>query len=137
MAIILSKQVNPLDAQYNIAIGISLPFGSNNRLFNSTYSTREQIKSNIINLLLTNKGERLMNPEFGSDIRRLLFEGIDDNLKSFATELITNSLNTFIPQIKINSIDVTLHHDNNLINIKLNYSINISGIEDEINLQFA
>ena len=35
------------------------------------------IKQAIQNLLLTNKGERLMNPEYGSDIRRYLFEPLD------------------------------------------------------------
>ena len=35
------------------------------------------IKQAIVNVLLTNKGERLMNPRYGSDIRRFLFEPLD------------------------------------------------------------
>ena len=35
------------------------------------------IKQAIVNLLLTNKGERLMNPGYGSNIRRYLFEPLD------------------------------------------------------------
>jgi hypothetical protein len=57
--------------QKNIAIGVSLPFGvcGTDQLFNQTYSTKDQTKSNLINLLLTNKGERILNPEFGSDLK--------------------------------------------------------------------
>ena len=66
-------RVNPLDLQGNIAIGVSLPF---NKPFNSTYSTKDQIKSNLINLILTTRGERVMNPLFGTGLRDFLFEGI-------------------------------------------------------------
>ena len=47
-------RVNPLDLQKNIVIGVSLPFNAKG-VFNKTYSTKEQIKSNLINLLLTDK----------------------------------------------------------------------------------
>jgi len=53
-------RVNPLDLRKNIAIGVSLPFKGP---FKSTFTTKDQIKSNLINLLLTNKGERVMIPE--------------------------------------------------------------------------
>ena len=68
-------RVNPLDLQKNIVIGVSLPFNAPG-VFNKTYSTKDQIKSNLINLLLTDKGERIMNPEFGADLKTALFEGI-------------------------------------------------------------
>ena len=35
------------------------------------------IKQSIVNLILTNKGERLFNPDYGSDIRSYLFEPLD------------------------------------------------------------
>jgi len=46
-------RVNPLDLQKNIAIGVSLPF---DKPFTSTYTTKDQIKSNLVNLLLTDTG---------------------------------------------------------------------------------
>ena len=76
-------RVNPLDLQKNIVIGVSLPFNAAG-VFNKTYSTKDQIKSNLINLLLTDKGERIMNPEFGTDLRRSLF----DNMTNLNSEIL-------------------------------------------------
>jgi hypothetical protein len=60
-------QTNPINLNKNITIGISLPFNAPSA-FRSTYSFKDQLKYNLVNLLLTNKGERIFNPNFGTDI---------------------------------------------------------------------
>ena len=64
MAIIqrLNRGINPLDlpTKCKVAVGVTLPFDGP-AVFNSSYTTKVQVKSNLINLLLTNPGERLMN----------------------------------------------------------------------------
>ena len=72
-------RVNPLDLQKNIAIGVALPFNAPG-VFKSTYTTKDQIKSNLVNLLLTSVGERVMNPNFGCELKRFVFEGISENI---------------------------------------------------------
>ena len=54
-------KINTLDIDKNKGIGIAIPFNPYN-IFTITYSTKEQIKSNLLNFFLTNQGERYFNP---------------------------------------------------------------------------
>lgn len=128
-------RVNPLDLQGNIAIGVSLPFDGP-VAFNSTYSTTEQIKSNLINLLLTNKSERIMNPEFGADLKTVLFEGITEGTSDIIKTLISTNVSIFIPEITITNLIIDKKEDQNKINITVQYRINLSGTSDQITVQF-
>jgi phage baseplate assembly protein W len=128
-------RVNPLDLQKNIVIGVSLPFNAPG-VFNKTYSTKDQIKSNLINLLLTDKGERIMNPEFGADIRRSLFENITDSNIELLKFKISDAINIFIPEIILGNIDVTPDFDYNTLNITINYRLIISNTPDQVTVQF-
>jgi phage baseplate assembly protein W len=126
-------RVNPLDLQKNIAIGVSLPF---NRPFNSTYTTKDQIKSNLINLLLTSRGERIMNPLFGTGLREFLFEGItESNIENLKQDL-NNSIEIFIPQITVLLLDIIPNSDFNNVALYVNYVINISQSPDQVTVQF-
>jgi phage baseplate assembly protein W len=126
-------RVNPLDLQGNIAIGVSLPF---NGPFNSTYSTKEQIKSNLVNLLLTNKGERVFNPEFGANLKTTIFEGIVEDTSELIKELINFNVSLFMPEITITNIEITKSEDTNTILVAVFYRINISGTADQITVEF-
>jgi phage baseplate assembly protein W len=121
--------------QGNIAIGISLPFNGP-VAFNSTYSTYDQIKSNLINLLLTNKGERVFNPEFGSDLRSALFEGLNEDIDSEIRSLITTNAAIFVPDVTITNLDIIQDKDNNSLSVNVQYRINISNKTDQITVQF-
>jgi phage baseplate assembly protein W len=136
MPIPQTTRVNPLDLQKNIAIGVSLPFNGPSGPFNKTYSTKEQIKSNLINLLLTDKGERIMNPEFGADLRRSLFE----NMTSDSTELlrikIIDAISIFIPEVELGNIDIKNDFDYNTLSVTINYRLRISNEPDQVTVQF-
>lgn len=129
-------RVNPLDLQKNIAIGVSLPFNSS-KVFNSTYSTKDQIKSNLVNLLLTDRGERVMNPEFGADIKKSLFDNITPSGLDTLKSKITNAINIFIPEVAITNIEVVSDTDYNTLNITISYFLKISNTPDQITVQFT
>jgi phage baseplate assembly protein W len=129
-------RVNPLDLQKNIVIGVSLPFNAPG-VFNKTYSTKEQIKSNLINLLLTDKGERIMNPEFGADIRRSLFENITNDSVELLQLKIIDAISIFIPEIELGNVEVTPDFDYNTLNITVSYRLRISNTPDQVTLQFT
>jgi phage baseplate assembly protein W len=124
-------RIDPRDLDKNIAVGVSIPFNGSG-VFNSTYSTKDQIKSNLINLLLTYKGERIENPEFGADLPRLLFEQIDENLFTRIQNQIISNVNIYIPEITILDIQISPDTDRNAVYIQLDYRLNISGQNDNI-----
>ena len=126
-------RVNPLDLQKNIAIGVSLPFS---KPFTSTYTTKDQIKSNLINLLLTDIGERVMNPNFGCDLRRFLFEGITETNMEAVVASLSNSISIFVPEINVTNIEVVPEPDNNTISLTVNYYLKISQTPDQVTVQF-
>jgi phage baseplate assembly protein W len=136
MPIQQTTQVNPLDLQPNVAIGVSLPFNGPSGPFNKTYSTKDQTKYNLINLLLTNKSERLFNPQFGCDLQKVLFEGINSDSTALIESLITTNVNYFIPEITIQQIVVDNDEDHNTISITVNYYLTISGTPDQVTVQF-
>jgi phage baseplate assembly protein W len=128
-------RVNPLDLQKNIAIGVSLPFNGSG-VFNSTFTTKDQIKSNLVNLLLTDIGERVMNPGFGCNLQRFLFEGITDDNLDLLVENLANSISIFIPEVTVKNINVVPDTDGNLINLTIDYILNISQTPDQVTVQF-
>jgi len=130
-------RVNPLDLQGNIAIGVSLPFNGPAGPFNSTYSTKDQIKSNLINLLLTNPGERIMNPEFGCRLREVLFEGITNDINELIINNINTSIFTYIPEIESTDITINPSIDENLVTVILKYKLTLSQETDQVTLQFV
>jgi hypothetical protein len=129
-------RVNPLDLQKNIAIGVSLPFNGPG-VFKSTYTTKDQIKSNLINLLLTDKGERVMNPNFGTNLKRFLFEGITNNNIETLKDNILSSILTYIYEITVTNIILVPNTDNNLVSLTIEYYLNISQTPDQITVQFT
>ena len=129
-------RVNPLDLQKNIAIGVSLPFNGPG-VFKSTYTTKDQIKSNLINLLLTDKGERVMNPNFGTNLKRFLFEGITNNNIETLKDNILSSILTYIYEITVTNIVLVPDTDNNLVSLTIEYYLNISQTPDQVTVQFV
>ena len=136
MPIPQTTRVNPLDLQKNIAIGVSLPFNGPAGPFNKTYSTQEQAKSDLINLLLTNKGERVFNPDFGTDLKPVLFEPITEDIIPLIKSLIVDSVNTYVPAVIVSDITIKKDEDQNTISITVTYRMRVSGQSDQITVQF-
>ena len=117
----IQTRIYPIDTLPSVAVGIRLPFDGVG-VFGQNYTTQDQLKSNMINYMLTSPGERVFNPNFGAGIRDLLFsqesdlDAIDDALRTGIT--------TQFPQITIVSLTVVVGDEPNTINITLKYSFN-------------
>jgi len=91
----------------------------------------EAIKNSIANAFLTAPGQKILNPRFGIDLRRFLFEPVND----FTTELITfdieERLPTMEPRIRVRNVEVIPDEENNAYQISLQIDVptlNITGI---------
>ena len=112
------KRINPLDLNKNVTIGVAFPLDETN-LFNGTETIREQVKSNLINLLLTQPGERVFLPKYGVGLKYLLFEQ-QINLEVLE-EKIRTQVTRYIPQIEITELSTGLSEDQHTVFINISY----------------
>ena len=78
--------------------------GGNDGFFPRASSVKEQAASNLKNLLLTQKGERVGQPTFGSDLPRLLFEQRTDDISDSIDETIREAISNWLPYIEVSDI---------------------------------
>jgi phage baseplate assembly protein W len=71
-----------------------------------------QVKSDLLALLLTEPGERVMLPTFGTPLKQFFFEQNDSVIVERVREVIANSIRTWEPRIAVTAIDVTNSEDN-------------------------
>ena len=123
------------DRDENIFIGLDLPIRKSEGVdgyFASTSTTVSAVKNNIRNLLLTNKGERLGNPTFGTNLLRLVFSQENTDLESRVEEEIRAAMSEFLPYINIRSIETSFSDTNiNQAIVRIIFTLNIDLSEDE------
>jgi phage baseplate assembly protein W len=130
-----AQQIFPIDFNKSAAVGVNLPFSAPG-VFKPNYTTKEAIKSNLINFFLTNQGERPLNPTFGGGLRNFVFEQIvNDNLDSIE-ELLLLQIVEFFPNINVENLEIFKKEDNNQISISLNYSVLNTNINDDVQIEF-
>lgn len=78
-----------------------------------------QIKSDLLILLLTNPKERVMHPEFGTPLRKLLFEPADNILVKKVRDVIVSALSKWEPRVSFKAVEVKLDHENNSLKVEL------------------
>jgi phage baseplate assembly protein W len=129
------QQINPLDLNPNIAVGINLPLSSP-AVFTPNYTTSDALKTDLINFFLTNPGERPMNPTFGGGLRNFIFSQIEEENINGLKENIEFKLQKYFPQVGISALNVLQDDDSNSLIVELKYFILNSNIQDTITLQF-
>jgi phage baseplate assembly protein W len=125
-------KINTLDLDVNKGIGIALPFNPVN-IFTTTYTTKDQVRSNLLNFMLTNSGERYFNPEFGADLRNMVFDNMS-NLEE-KRSLIADKIRNYFPEIVVEDLIFEPNFDKNFLYIRLFYSLN--NQQDNISIQIT
>ena len=110
----------------DIAIGIALPFGPGQSNFKLNYTTLDQARTDIVNLILTHKGERYMQPDFGTNLRRFLFQPNTTRLGDQVRNEILSAIKFWLPFVNVDNIDVDRSVENidqYKINVGLTFSV--------------
>lgn len=129
------QKINPLDLQPRKAVGVSLPFSSTS-VFNSTYSTQDALKSNLVNHFLTEKGERYLNPNFGAGLRRLLFDQITQDKQDEIEGVVRTEISTYFPSLQVNDVKIASSPDTNTVTVFIKYNVTQTNIQDELLINF-
>ena len=117
------KDLNP-----DTYIGLSFPLRrDDNNDFKLTKTSLEQAQHNLKNLFLTFPGERVGQPEFGSRIRELCFEQVDDELPNRIEEEVRRTVSNWLPYINVQEVN-TLNEegDKNKIFVQVKYSTTLN-----------
>lgn len=138
MAVILGQKIVKDTATYNdYAFGITLPITIGKNAFNQSFTSYDQVKTNIKSLLLTKRGERVMQPNLGSGLHEIVFDNNDDLLATKIQTTIESAINFWLPYVNIELIDVIQGNQNknqNRVEIRITFRIGNNIKNDTVTL---
>jgi phage baseplate assembly protein W len=123
------KNISPLDLRKSVSVGVKIPF-SEKKVFTPVFTTKEQLRYNIINFLLTNRRERIFAPNFGADIRKRLFEQISQDTADELKMSIVTQVENYFPNVRVRELLVEGSPSTGTIRIRFSYSIVNTNEED-------
>tara|TARA_Y100001937_G_C6990152_1_gene271705 strand:- start:160 stop:603 length:444 start_codon:yes stop_codon:yes gene_type:complete len=120
------QTINDTTSQPEIGLGIDLSFG-NPGIFKTLFTTNDQARANIRNLLLTRKGERYNQPNFGTNLLNVVFQPSNDDTKELISTEISSALSFWLPYIVVENLEILNVDDDpsllHTIKITLKYSV--------------
>ena len=109
----------------NYAVGITLPIQKGDEgYFRQSFRTFDQVRSNLKNLLLTKKGERILQPEFGSGLHDLLFNPATEKFEEDLETTINDAVAKWLPYVIVEDINIDISKemtDNNQAKVSLKF----------------
>jgi phage baseplate assembly protein W len=118
-----------------------IPSQNSGGVFAQSYTTEEQSISNLKNLVLTRRGERLYHPDFGTRVYDYLFEQITESTFNDLRTSLQEDIEFWLPYIVISEIRVTDFNDRydvmNGITISIRFRVTQQGSERTIVVKFG
>ena len=134
----MPRSAREIDIDPRTYVGLSLPLQSDdNNNFAMTKNSFQQAEHNLKNLLLTSLRERPLNPMFGSRLKELVFEQIDEDLPEKIEGEVRKSVSLWLPYINISEV-VTLTQDGDMNKVVVRISFTTSldpDITNSIDIQ--
>ena len=120
------QTIDDVTTKSEIGLGVDLSFG-NPGIFKTLYTTNDQSKANIRNLLLTRKGERYNQVNFGTNLLNMVFQPSNDEVKEIIGIEINSALSFWLPYIVVENLSILNVDDDpsllHMIKIILKYSV--------------
>ena len=106
-------------------INIDFPFKDSPEgfYFNLNATDADAVRADLLHLLLTNKGERLYMPDFGSDLKKYIFEPNDDVTHEQIKDNLNQTIKRYMPNLIINDITFKKDSIEELIIVELTYTV--------------
>ena len=88
-----------------------------------TLKNEAAIARSLRNIVFTSPGEKFFNPDFGSNISKVLFENIDEISAISIKDEIETSIRNYEPRVNLEEVDIEPNYDNNQFDVRINYKI--------------
>lgn len=89
----------------------------------TVFKDEDAVKESIKNLILTNRGERLMQPDLGGDIQAMLFENITPAIVTLIEDKIRDTIEIYEPRAELIDVIVSSNIDDNKVNVRIVFYI--------------
>jgi len=112
---------------YGISVQYPLVRDEEDGFYKLNKNYPEMVSQNLKNLLLTEKGEKVMDPEFGVGLRSLMFEQNTEAVRSVASTRIQKQISKYMPFLKIMNINYSDDRDRNSFHVSVKVDITPIG----------
>ena len=115
-------------------INIKYPFKNSDKgyFIEMNKTDNEAIKSDLMHLILTQKGQRFYNPEFGTNLMKYIFEPNDSLTFSDIKEEITDIVKRYIPELNLNNVKLKqLEENEHVVLLTIDYTISDGVFESK------
>ena len=102
-------------------------------MFGSTKTSAEAVRTNLVSLLTTKRGHRVMNNKLYSPLYDYLFDQFDDRAEAELDSDLRDKIAEFIPEVEVDNIIYNFEEGTNTLTVKLVYKIpDLGGIQDQV-----
>ena len=116
-----------------ISVALPLSYDQADGPYRLNKNLEDVVKQNLKNLILTNPGERIMLPEYGAGVRRLLFEPFSGATLEKISDAINSSVNAFMSFVEIEKITLLTQDQDDTLSpnsLRIIIEYNLGDIED-------
>lgn len=116
-------------------ININYPFKDSRKGFFLDLNDEDSqaIKADLLHLVLTRKGQRLYNPNFGTDLLKFIFEPEDGMTLNGIKEEITSAIKAYLPKLQVDEISIEESTENEyaaIVTIKYTITDDVFSVKD-------